>query len=352
MGATLTHTDETSSDDSTTVTDGTASFSVTATNYGPQTANGVVVEVNLPVGLNAPKTLPAGVTHACGVISWRVGDLTASGATPASGGPPSSKTLTFTAEVSTGGPKSLTVEAEVHSSTVDEIEANDTDSVVVVTDSTVVTPPFFGGAMRSVPENAIAGTHAGTPVVANNPDGRTIYYSLSGRCSDRFNVDKHGQIRVTGSYNFNYDEQSHFDLTLHVSDGLDDMGNTEPEDERTIDDSEPVTINVIETEFNAVHPWVTFEWNPVDGDAPLGAGGNPITSEIISLNAQINGLPKDSGTVEYAWEDQNGNYNHAWSTSGSTFTTSFSPGEVEYRVHVRWNGGGISATQTIHWVNE
>ena len=76
VGVTLTHTDETT-DDATTVTDGTASFTVTATNSGPSTSNGVVVEVSLPLGLDyVADASHTGVTHECGVISWRVGDLT------------------------------------------------------------------------------------------------------------------------------------------------------------------------------------------------------------------------------------------------------------------------------------
>ena len=71
VGVTLTHTDETPGDSATTVTDGTASFSVTATNHGPQTARNVVVKVNLPVALDLVATDPGqtGVTYECGVIS-------------------------------------------------------------------------------------------------------------------------------------------------------------------------------------------------------------------------------------------------------------------------------------------
>ena len=146
VGVTLAHTDETPSDDATTVTDGTASFSVTADNKGPSTSNGVVVEVNLPVGLDykansarigSATTAPAStvLSYECGVLSWRAGDLTNG----------QSLTLNFDATVGTGGAKSLTVDAEVHSSTVDEYEGNDTASAVVLTNSTVVTPPFFPG---------------------------------------------------------------------------------------------------------------------------------------------------------------------------------------------------------------
>ena len=226
VGVTLTHTDETPNDDSnTTVTDGTASFSVTAANSGPSTSNGVVVEVNLPVGLDykansarigSATTAPASsvLSYECGVISWRVGDLTSG----------QSLTLTFDATVGAGVPKSLTVDAEAHSSTVDENEANDTASVDVLSSSTVVRPPFFGGVTRDIVEHAIAGTHAGAPVVASNPDGRTLTYSLSGRCSNWFQVHSNGQIVLASGRTLDYDEQSEFHLTLNVSDGVNASG--------------------------------------------------------------------------------------------------------------------------------
>ena len=248
-GVTLTHTDETPNDDSTTVTDGTASFSVTATNDGPSTSEGVVVEVSLPVGLDyVPDASHTGVIYECGVISWRVGDLTASGES-------SSKTLNFTARVGAEAPKSLTVDAEVHSSTVDENEENDTASVEVLSNSTVVRSPFFGGATLSVPENAIRGTHVGDPVAVNNPDGRALTYTLSGRCSDWFTVYGHGQIAVGWEVDLDYDEQSEFHLTLSVSDGVDASGAADT----AIDDSEPVTIRVVDLPSeSAAHPTVSL----------------------------------------------------------------------------------------------
>ena len=215
----ISHTDETSGDDTTTVTDGTASFSVKATNNGPETAEGVVVEVSLPVGLDyaIPDPKPANVDYGCGVISWKVGDLN-SGA---------SDTLSFTADVGTGAAKTLTAGAEVHSSTVDDNEANDTASVDVKTDSTVVTAPVFPGVTRSIVEHALEGTHAGEPVAAINPDGRQLTYTLEGRCSTWFKVHNNGQIVLAAGHTLDYDKQSEFHLTLQVSDGVNADGTTD-----------------------------------------------------------------------------------------------------------------------------
>ena len=51
LSVTLAHTDETPDDDTTTISDSTASFTVTATNVGPEDAMDAVVQVRLPKGL-------------------------------------------------------------------------------------------------------------------------------------------------------------------------------------------------------------------------------------------------------------------------------------------------------------
>ena len=119
---------------------------------------------------------------------------------------------------------------------------------------------------RNIVENAIAGTHAGGPVVANNPDERTLTYSLSGRCSNWFQVHPNGQIVLGAGQTLDVDEQEEFHLTLHVSDGVDASGNADT----SADDSEPVTIKVIGTpDGTADHPAVTFSLrNPYPGEQP------------------------------------------------------------------------------------
>ena len=339
VGVTLTHTDETSNDDSTTVTDGTASFSVTAANSGPATATGVVVEVDLPQGLDyVADASHTGVTYECGVISWRVGDLTASGAS-------SSKTLSFTASVGANGHKSLTVDAEVHSPTVDDNRANNTASVVVKTNSTVVTPPFFPGVSRDMVERAVFGAHAGDPVAALNPDGRTLTYSLSGRCSGWFQVDSDGQITLGAGRTLDYDEQLAFHLTLHVSDGVNDDGTTDTA--KRPDDDIPVTIRVIDTPHNAVTPTVNFSFYPDD---------NLRQGESTRITAQVAGLTPDDG-VPYSciWtDDRTGSVLAKIALQGATGchvdVSSDVPDYRTYTVHINWPTGGISATSpTVEW---
>ena len=336
VGVTLTHTDETPEDDTTTVTDSTASFSVTATNHGPQTAKNVVVEVDLPVGLDYVATNPAqsGVTYECGVISWRLGNLDKG----------QSQTLNFTASVGAGAPKSLTADAEVHASTVDDEKANNTASVEVLSSSTVVRPPFFPGVSRDIVEHAIAGTHASDPVAANNPDGRGLTYTLSGRCSNWFQAHSNGQIVLASGQTLNHDDESEFHLTLSVSDGVNASGAADA----SADDSTPVTIRVIDTPDDAVHPTVTFTLsNPNEAAQPNLDLDHPVIGYTVNVNAQVENLPAGV-TPTYTWVNPPG-------TVGLPEHGSYYPaaadraGPETYRVHIKWDGGGITASYTINW---
>ena len=335
LGVEITHTDETADDNTTTVTDGTASFSVTATNNGPDTAEGVVVEVSLPAGLGyAPDTSHTGVTFECGVIAWRVGDLN-SGA---------SITLSFEASVGTGAAKTLTADAEVHSSTVDDNEGNDTASVDVRTLSRVVTAPSFPGVARSIVEHAVEGAHAGDPVAALNPDGRLLTYTLEGRCASWFKVHNNGQIALAAFRTLDYYKQSEFHLTLQVSDGV----NAEGKADTSADDSAPVLIQVEDTELT-VHPTVTFKLTPHDSDVTLT--GNPVADgSTYNLRTTLNNAP-EGATLSYDWDEQ-GLHNPVW---GNRFHSSYypalglQPGPKTYTVHIKWPGGGITDSYTITW---
>ena len=343
VGVTLTHTDETTEDD-TTVTDGTASFSVTATNGGPATSNGVVVEINLPLGLdykaNSARigdatTAPASsvLSYECGVISWRAGDLTSG----------QSLTLNFDADVTAGGSKSLTVDAKVHSSTVDENEANDTSSVVVNTNSTVVTPPLLlPGVTRSISEHAIAGAYIGDPVASINPDGRDLTYTLSGRCSDWFQLNSNGQIALAANKTLDYDEQEEFHLTLSVSDGVDASGNADTE----IDDRTPVTIKVTERPENEARPTVTFT-RSIDRDNPSsGTPDHPHTGDIVVVTGQIHNLPPGASQVEYAWEVED--FPITWTATGRNEFGNRIAGTYTFKLHVRWLGDDSPGSYSAH----
>lgn len=200
-------------------TDGvsTVPITVTANNHGPDGSENVEVEINLPPGLNAPDPLPAGLTsNECGVIAWKI-ETMAAPTTPAT---PTTETLTFNAVVDSGAEGKRTVTAEIHSDTFDPDITNNAASAEVTLPGTDVRPPFFPGLTRSITEQAVAGTHVGDLVAANNPDGRALTYTLSGRCSNKFQVNSEGQIALAPNQILDYEEQWEFSLTLNVSDGV------------------------------------------------------------------------------------------------------------------------------------
>ena len=198
-------------------------ITVTASNSGPNGAENVEVEINLPAGLSAPNTLPAGATSSgCGVIAWKIGDM-ASGASP---------TLTFNATVDPSAAGTVTATAEIRSTTFDYDAADNAASAEATLSGTNVRAPYFAGVTRTIVEHAVGGAHAGDPVATVSPDGRDLHFSLSGTCSNKFEVRPNGQIVLAAGHTLNYEEQWEYPLTLHVSDGVDASGN---------DDDQPLT---------------------------------------------------------------------------------------------------------------
>jgi uncharacterized repeat protein (TIGR01451 family) len=96
----------------------TVTFTVTLTNFGPNSAHGVVVADSLPAGLTLISATPSHGTYVAGV--WTVGTVT----------PSAAQTLTITARVT--GPTAETNTATItHSTTFDPNTSNDTASATV-----------------------------------------------------------------------------------------------------------------------------------------------------------------------------------------------------------------------------
>ena len=249
----------------------TVPVTVTAVNEGPNGAENVEVEINLPAGLSAPATLPAGATsNGCGVIAWKIGTMAA----PAAPDTPKTHTLEFNATVDNGAAGQLTASAEIRSTTFDSDATNNAASVEVTLGGTQVRAPYFPGVTRTIVEYAVGGAHAGDPVAAVNPDGQTLHYSLSGPCRDKFQVHSNGQIVLAHGHTLDYEEQWEYPLTLHVSDGVNDSGGAD----NSVDDSMLVLIQVQDTD-PTVHPEVTFTLTQPASDDPANrnaAGGSTV----------------------------------------------------------------------------
>ena len=315
-------------------------FTVTVANHGPEAAENVAVEVNLPAGLSAPGSLPHGATSSgCGVIAWKVNGTGSIGAN-------TSPSLTFNANVDIGAVGRLTATVETRSTTFDPNLDNNSASAHVTLSNTTVRPPFFPGVTRSIVEHAVAGTHAGAPVAAVSPEGRALHYSLTGPCSNKFQVHRNGQIVLAAGHTLDYAQQWEYRLTLHVS----DMVNASAGDDSAIDDSTPVLVRVEDTEPGLVHPTVTFTLsNPNAGTQPNLDLNHPVVGYTVNVNAQVENLPAGA-TPTYTWEDPPG------ISALPTHTSYYSAyagraGPETYRVHVKWDGGGITASYTVEWYN-
>ena len=240
----------------------TVTFTVTASNAGPDAATDTVVEVILPEGLsNLSATPPASGTFAPYDINgdlaglggdWSVGTLAAPQApTAQTSRPTTTATLTFTAQVSANhalrGHPLIVVAAieageEIGGSEVVELDQAGGNNVarVAITPTVIPNLPPLFQIERSVPETTRRGTKVGAPVQVrelNNLNGGatdTLTFSLSGDGAGDFdvnNVDGGVQIVVDTGYN---GVRPFYNLVLHVRDGKDYFGNEDSSSDSSI----------------------------------------------------------------------------------------------------------------------
>ena len=316
------------------------SFTVTAKNGGPDDAARAMVQVQLPEGLNADtSTLPANATYESegGVIAWNLGSLAPTSTS-------TEPTLSFTANVVDATAKQLVI-AEIRNLAHGELDSNSENDIAVAyvnPSNDEVRPPSFSREVTcEIVEHAISGSHCGEPIEAVSPDGRALTYTLSGRGSGLFSVHGNGQIvKKAGGASLNYERQWNYRLTLGVSDGVNPMGNSDT----STDDSIPVRIEVIDTPEGAVHPTVTFSLsNPAPGTQHGLNTEHPVIGYTVLINPAMHNLP--AGVIpSFGWEYSQGRLYY-----GNLPVVEFAAGDHTYRVHIKWNGGGITAEHTIHW---
>ena len=322
------------------------SFTVTANNNGPNTSTDTMVQVYLPEGLEAnTSTLPSSATYEGGVIAWKLGRLprTLSSTTP---------TLTFSANVGSGASGRLTVTAEIRNLNSDELDSNSDNNiasaVVQLASGSKVRPPFFAGVTRSIVEHAVPNAHAGDPVAVRNPDGRPLTFKLAGRGSDKFAIQDNVQIVLAANATLDYEKQWEYRLILHVSDGVDSMGNPDT----STDDSIPVFIEVIDTPEGSVHPTVTFSISNPDPNSCYQRNLDldyPVVFYAVSIDPVVNNLPSGV-TPTYTWEDDSGDTEQQQGGSAPSYeVTEGFPGTHTYTLHIKWNGGGITAKYNLRW---
>ena len=151
-------------------------------------------------------------------------------------------------------------------------------------------PTFDDGATatRNIAERADAAVNVGTAVAATDQDGDTLYYSMSGSGTNRFELDSatSGQIVVSHSNLLDYETKSAYSVTLSVSDRKDANGNADT----VIDDTIAVTINV--TDSNA-------DPEPVANFKAANKIADPRTSIILSWTEFTTTDPDYRPVVKY-----------------------------------------------------
>ena len=146
--------------------------------------------------------------------------------------------------------------------------AVDDTRTVTIAVTNEVEPPTFNdgdaGTTRTIAENTPAGRPVGDPVSATSEDGVTLTYSLDDQDGASFDIGFNGQIKTKAD--LDYEDRSSYEVTLSVTDGLDDVGTTE--NTPTTDDTIDVTITV--TDVN---------------EKPVFADGAPITQTVAENTA-------------------------------------------------------------------
>ena len=188
---------------------------------------------------------------------------------------------------------------------------NDTIEVMIAVND-VNEAPVFGQASysRSVDENVSTGTDLGSPITADDVDGDTLTYTLSGTGASSFTVNSSAQIETAGT--INYEAASSYTLTLTASDG-------------TLSDTATINVSV----------------NNLPEDATLSGLAVPsahITRTTARIEATLSNEDSMLTTVHFRFRTPPGS--GSWTSAGSDSTsgtslevelTNLTPG-AQYRV--------------------
>ena len=146
------------------------------------------------------------------------------------------------------------------------------------------TPPAFdegAPATRGVDENTAPNQPIGDPFSATDADiADTLTYSLDAASDAFFDIDSSGQLWTKAE--LDHETKSSYRLTVSVSDGVDELGNS---DNDAVDDTVNVTINVIDIN----------EAPQITGDASLSFAENS-TAPIATYTA----TDPDGDTLTYS----------------------------------------------------
>ena len=148
---------------------------------------------------------------------------------------------------------------------------------------------------RSVAENSGGGTDVGSPVVAEDDDGDTLTYSISGSDASSFTIDSGtGQIKTKSGINYDYEGTAVYGVTVSVRDSKDSAGNannlnddsinvtitlTDVNEQPTIETTQPA-ISVAENQTSVL----TYVADDVDDNGEVNDASNTLTWSVESAD--------------------------------------------------------------------
>ena len=165
--------------------------------------------------------------------------------------------------------------------------AVDDTRTVTIAVTNEVEPPTFNdgdaGTTRTIAENTPAGRPVGDPVSATSEDGVTLTYSLDDQDGASFDIGSNGQIKTKAD--LDYEDRSSYEVTVSVTDGLDDVGTTE--NTPTTDDTIYVTITVTDVNEKPVFaddaPNTQTVAENTAADTNIGAAPTPPRTRKMTL---------------------------------------------------------------------
>ncbi len=330
---------------------GTVTYTVTASNLGPDPASNPVAQIHLPEGLTYDQgSASHTVTHTHGTVAWDIGELAA----PAEGASPVSRALTFTAAVDDAGVgRKLTARAEIRELERHNLErdhSNNAAHASVAPAQITMNRAPLPVALRQVHEHARRETAVGAPVLVSDADMDPLTFTLSGRGAELFHVDSNGQIAVAHpqlvlddaiTAGLDYETKWLYALRLDVSDGKEHDGA----EDSGVDQSMEVRISLEDVSHD---PTLLLEVDREGEEIPLYGE--------VTLRAVPSGLPETAeNPIYHYWVKEPDNPDWYTQIEGAHWTVSRATArevkfyvEVEYRANGRWHGI-VSNIVTVAW---
>jgi len=170
------------------------------------------------------------------------------------------------------------------------------DLEVTVTVSDENDAPYFSegpSTSRDISEGDLAGRSVGAPVTATDQDSSdTPTYSLSGTDASSFDINAStGQIETVDALDF--EGKRTYEVTVEVSDGRDDSGNSDT----ATDDTTDVTINVLSVNEPPVLTGTTTVDYPENGRNPVATYNATDPEGHTPIIWGLSGTDGDSFTI-------------------------------------------------------